>query len=325
MIRLRAQATLTAHGLACDDPARDVVASAVAATERPFSVPAHATLMREIFADKAPRRLDRLSELAIVAAGAAMRAAKLDAFAAERAGVFFATGQGNFSGTMGFLDKLHQKGARLASPIEFPNLVISAPAGSLSFQFGFKGEVFALNQGRLSGLHAVCVAAEALRSRRLDVALVAGAEEHSVGRTRSAELLNRSEVVLGEGAAALILDRAPEGEDDGIRVAGVAMNGLGASDGLVSAAKSCLEQAETAGVELVVTHPRHTHALQKFVAQSGAAIVSLCDRVGELDVRNLIEAAWAAAKIRRGEARRVLVLDADEDSGAAAVLLALGR
>src|SRR4051794_607177 len=106
-----------------------VRAEAMVAGEGPrFVVPPHAALMKEPFGDKTPRRLDRLSELALLAAGNAMRST-LDPIAAERAGVFFATGQGNFSGTMGFLEKLHEKGARFASPIEFPNLVISAPAG----------------------------------------------------------------------------------------------------------------------------------------------------------------------------------------------------
>lgn len=297
MIRIRSQGTLTGAAPS-------------------FAVPPHAARLKELFGDKTPRRLDRLSELALVAAGIAMKDAALEPFPPERAGVFFATGQGNFSGTMTFLEKLHEKGARFASPFEFPNLVISAPAGSLSFQFGLKGEVFALNQGRLAGLHAVCIAAEALMSRRLDLMLVAGAEEHSVGRAKSAELLSRGDVPLGEGAAALVLDRG----DRGVVLRSFAMNGLAPSDGLNAAAKRCLEQAELASADMVVTHARHVAAVQRF----GGHALSCCDRVGDFDVRNLYEAAWAAAAIQRGEAKTVLVIDGDEQSGAAALLLQAG-
>jgi 3-oxoacyl-[acyl-carrier-protein] synthase II len=318
-IRIRAQATLSGQGIACDAPEREITAAG-------FQVPPHAAVMKELFGEKTPRRLDRLSELVLVASGAAMRG--VQGFVPERAGVFFATGQGNFSGTMGFLEKLREKGARFASPIEFPNLVISAPAGSLSFQFGFKGEVFALNQGRLAGLHALAVGVQALRAERLDLVLVAGAEEHSEGRATSAALLGRSEpgrdpLPLGEGAAALVLDRGPVSSlGPGVFVAGVAMNGLGVSDGLLAAKKSCLYEAGLAHADRIVTHTRHVPALQR--AGEQAPITSLCDRVGELDVRNLLDVAWAAAAIRRGECRSVLVLDADENSGAAAVLLQAG-
>lgn len=306
MIRVRAQATLSAQGIGCSG-GKDIVAAG-------FTVPPHAAWLKELFGERTPRRLDRLSELVLLAAGTAVRDAALDpALVMERAGVYFATGQGNFSGTMTFLEKLHEKGARFASPIEFPNLVISAPAGSLSFQLGFKGEVYALNQGGLSGLHALISSVEALTSRRLDVALVAGAEEHSAGRARSAELLREPGITLGEGAAALVLDRG----DDGVLVRSVAMNGLSASDGLVAAAKHCLQTAGLATADVVVTHKRHVATAQRF----GGHALSLCERVGDFDVRNLLEVAWGAHAIRRGEAKSVLVIDADDHSGGAAVLL----
>ncbi len=310
MIRLRANATLSAQGLLRGKDRIDLAPAG-------FNVAPHAALMRELFADKVPRRLDRLSELAVVAAGAAMRS--VSDFVPERGGVFFATGQGNFSGTMGFLDKLHEKGSRFASPIEFPNLVLSAPAGSLSFQFGLKGEVFALNQGRLSGLHALAVGVEAIRSRRLDVVLVAGAEEQSEGRTRSAALLGRDDP-LGEGAAALVLDGRDQSQ--GVRLAAIAMNGLPVSDGLVAAAQRCLDEGKTSQVDLIYSHRRHAPLLQKLAKQTGARLESLCEHVGDFDVRSMLEVSAAAAMIAGGVVKRALVLDADEDSGAAGVLLA---
>lgn len=309
-IRLRSHATLSSQGLLSGTARIDQAPAGV-------TVAPHAALMRELFADKVPRRLDRLSELAVVAAGAAMR--PVSDFVPERGGVFFATGQGNFSGTMGYLGRLHEKGARFASPIEFPNLVLSAPAGSLSFQFGLKGEVFAINQSRLSGLQALAVGLEAVRSGRLDVVLVAGAEEQSEGRTRSAQLLGR-DPLLGEGAAALVLDGRAQSE--GVRVVSLAMNGLPVSDGLVAAAQRCLDDAKTSQVDLIYSHRQHLSALQKFAKDTGARLASLSDHVGDFDVRSMLEMSNGAALIECGEAKRVLVLDADEDSGAACVLLA---
>jgi Beta-ketoacyl synthase, N-terminal domain len=160
--------------------------------------------MRGVLKERAPRRLDRVSEMAVTAAGLAFEGTGLEDIS-ERGGVFFSTGQGNFSGTMGFLAKLHEKGAKFASPIEFPNLVMSAAAGSLSLLFRLKGELLTLTDRRSAGIQALCFAYEAVASGRLDVALAAGAEEMCDARSRCAELLGKDPATLGEGGAALVL------------------------------------------------------------------------------------------------------------------------
>ena len=141
----------------------------------------------EWFGARAPRRLDRLSELSVWLAAEALLDADLSlqpatGDAAERAGVFFATGYGNLAGTFAYLEKLHDKGQRFCSPIDFPNLVLSAPTGTLSIQFGYKGELLAYNDGELSGVHALIAGYDAIAAGRLDIALVVGADELSPAR-----------------------------------------------------------------------------------------------------------------------------------------------
>jgi len=227
------------------------------------------------------------------AAGMAFAACQTVVSDPEMSGVFFATGQGNFSGTMGFLAKLHDKGARFASPIEFPNLVMSGGAGALSLQFGMRGELLTLTHRRLAGLHALCFAFEALQSKRLSLALAAGAEELSAARARCGELLGQGP--LGEGAAALVLVDGPAP----VRLSAVAMSGSSATspDEVI---ERCLKQAGLATAEIVTLPNR-----------------------GELDVAGLLDAAHAFELIVSGQRESALCVERDA-AGSCAVLFEKG-
>jgi 3-oxoacyl-[acyl-carrier-protein] synthase II len=214
--------------------------------------------------------------------------------ASERGGVFFATSYGNLAGTIAFLQKLHDKGPRFASPLEFPNLVLSAPTGTLSIQFGLRGELVAFNQADLAGVQALCAAYEALSNDRLDLALCVAAEEKSAARDVCSPAR-----VLGEGGGAVVLE-AKEGS--------VVMAGAALAGGRHALADAMASACGGAAVDVVI---------------GTGEPIDLAERIGYIDGHGVIDAAYAAHLVRSGEARSVVVC-ASEPGNAAAVWITHG-
>jgi 3-oxoacyl-(acyl-carrier-protein) synthase len=106
----------------------------------------------------------------------------------------------------------------------FPNLVMNAPAGYVAMEFGLAGVNFTVAQAEVSGEHAVALGCDLVRSGRADLILAGGGDElapvvvHVYQRARalagqrggpewsSPYDTARNGVVLGEGAAMLVLE-----------------------------------------------------------------------------------------------------------------------
>ncbi len=271
---------------------RRVFISGVATRLMPNAGVAPREALKALLKERAPRRLDRLSELCVLVAGEALQDAGLSlqpltGAVSERAGVFFATGHGNLTGTFQFLASLQQKGQRFASPIEFPNLVLSAPTGTVSIQFGFRGELVAHNEGELCGAQALVAAYDAIAGGRLDLALCVGADELGAGRQVCAARPGR---ILGEGAGAIVLQSAPSG----VEVAGTALCG----------GPEALEEAIKAASQGRAYELAEDPAMQQ----------------GFLESHSLLDAAFAVRRLRSGEARACMVAAAEPNNAAAMFL-----
>ena len=90
------------------------------------------------------RRLDRAAKLATVAAGAVSAPR-------EGTGMILGNAFGNLDACAAFMHRLIEKGPRLASPAEFPNLVPSSPVGHTSIYLALRGPVFATQDLAASG------------------------------------------------------------------------------------------------------------------------------------------------------------------------------
>jgi nodulation protein E len=172
-----------------------------------------------------PRRsatLDRFAQFAVVAAREAVAQAGLDRdHPALRSA---ATIVGNGAGGMTTLDeafyRVYHQQSRRAHPLTIPKLMGNAAASQVSMDLGAQGMTYAITSACASGTHAIGVAAELVRSRACLVALAGGTEACiSVGAILGWEALrvlapdtcrpfsrNRSGLILGEGAAMLVLE-----------------------------------------------------------------------------------------------------------------------
>ena len=116
--------------------------------------------------------------------------------------------------------RLYGENAARLHPFTIPRLMVNAGASHISMDLGLQGPTFAVASACASGTHAIGLAFDMIRSGRTAVALAGGAEAClTVGTLKGWEALrvlstdtcrpfsrNRSGLVLGEGAAMLVLE-----------------------------------------------------------------------------------------------------------------------
>jgi 3-oxoacyl-[acyl-carrier-protein] synthase II len=176
------------------------------------------------------RRLDRSQQVAVIAAEQAWQDAKgADAGVDPlRIAVVVGTGIGGALTLLGQDDVLEEKGPRRVSPFTIPMLMPNGPAAAVGLAVGAKGGVHAPVSACASGAEAIRWGLDLLRFDRADIVLVGGAEAciHPLpmagfAAMRAMSTRNdeperasrpfdkaRDGFVLGEGAAALVLERA---------------------------------------------------------------------------------------------------------------------
>jgi 3-oxoacyl-[acyl-carrier-protein] synthase II len=229
------------------------------------------------------RRLDRSQQVAVIAAQEAWADAKgADAGVDPlRIAVVFGTGIGGAVTLLDQDDALEAKGPKRVSPFTIPMLMPNGPAAAVGLQVGARGGVHAPVSACASGAEAIRWGLDLLRFDRADLVLVGGAEAciHPLpmagfAAMRAMSTRNdeperasrpfdkaRDGFVLGEGAAALVLERA----DD------AAARGATAYARLVGAG------ATADGYDLVAPHPEGEGAGRAIAAAIRDAGLSASD------------------------------------------------
>jgi 3-oxoacyl-[acyl-carrier-protein] synthase II len=199
------------------------------------------------------RRLDRSQQVAVVAAQEAWaQSGAADAgVAPERIAVVFGTGIGGALTLLGQDDVLEEKGPKRVSPFTIPMLMPNGPAAAVGLAVGAKGGVHAPVSACASGAEAIRWGLDLLRLDRADIVLVGGAEAcvHPLpmagfAAMRAMSTRNdeperasrpfdkaRDGFILGEGAAALVLERADSATARGARAHARLAGAGGTADG----------------------------------------------------------------------------------------------
>jgi 3-oxoacyl-[acyl-carrier-protein] synthase II len=229
------------------------------------------------------RRLDRSQQVAVIAAQEAWADAKgADAGVDPlRIAVVFGTGIGGAVTLLDQDDALEAKGPKRVSPFTIPMLMPNGPAAAVGLQVGAKGGVHAPVSACASGAEAIRWGLDLLRFDRADMVLVGGAESciHPLpmagfAAMRAMSTRNdeperasrpfdkaRDGFVLGEGAAALVLERA----DDA------------AARGATAYARVAGAGATADGYDLVAPHPEGEGAGRAIAAAIRDAGLSASD------------------------------------------------
>jgi 3-oxoacyl-[acyl-carrier-protein] synthase II len=199
------------------------------------------------------RRLDRSQQVAVIAAEEAWR----DSGAGDagidplRIAVVIGTGIGGALTLLGQDDVLEEKGPKRVSPFTIPMLMPNGPAAAVGLAVGAKGGVHAPVSACASGAEAIRWGLDLLRFDRADVVLVGGTEacvhplpmagfaamramstrNDEPGRASRPFDKARDGFVLGEGAAALVLERGDAARARGARIHARLAGAGGTADG----------------------------------------------------------------------------------------------
>lgn len=199
----------------------------VAAQVRDFDPSSH-------FSRKQASMMDRVSQFAVVAARQAVADAGLASGSAALAGAMCILGVA--VGGLNTLDDafhaLYAENRTRLHPLTIPRLMVSAPASQISMDLGIRGLSFAVASACASGTHAIGQALRAIRAGEAAVVVTGGAESCvTVGTLMGWEALrvlsfetcrpfsrNRDGLVLGEGAAVLVLEEWEQAVARGARI-----------------------------------------------------------------------------------------------------------
>lgn len=181
----------------------------------------------EYFDAKQAKRLDRSSQMAIIAAREAVKDAGItkENTDYDRVGIFVSSGIGGLK-TIEEQCKINfEKGNKRISPLFIPNSIVNMPAGNVAIEFGFKGESVSITTACASSTHSIGEAYKTLLLGEEDVILAGGTEasiceigiagfENMKALSGSTDV-NRASIpfdkerdgfVMGEGAGMLVLE-----------------------------------------------------------------------------------------------------------------------
>jgi 3-oxoacyl-[acyl-carrier-protein] synthase II len=185
---------------------------------------------------KEARRLDRFSQLALVAAGEAIAQAGWTGeppYDPLRVGCIIATGIGGIETVETQHDVMRDRGAKLVSPLGIPQYMPNAAAAAVSMKHHLQGQTYGIVSACSSGGHAVGSALRMIQYGDADAVVVGGSEAtltafgyacfnsmqalSPTGISRPFDA-RRDGFVMGEGAGVLVVEEAEAAEARGATV-----------------------------------------------------------------------------------------------------------
>ncbi len=195
----------------------------------------------DFFDRKQARKMDRFTQLGMVAVDEAIKDSGLDleAIDSDKSGVIWGSGIGGINTFQNEVDN-YVEGGRIPrfNPFFIPKMIADIAAGYISIKYGFRGPNFVTVSACASGTNAIIDSLNYIRLGHMDIAITGGSEaavcEAGLGGFSSMKALserndapekasrpfdkNRDGFVLGEGAGALILEEYEHAKARGARI-----------------------------------------------------------------------------------------------------------
>ena len=197
------------------------------------------------------RRMDRSTQLGVIAVKEAWVDAGSPDINKERLGVFFGTGIGGLTTVLEQYDILNSRGPDRVNPLTVPMIMPNSAAAMVGLEVGARAGVHSPVSACATSAEAIAGALEMIRNNRADI-VVAGGTEACVNRlaiaafasmralsTRNGDPqiasrpydIDRDGFVMGEGAGALILEEEDHALKRGAKIYGVVSGSGMSSDG----------------------------------------------------------------------------------------------
>jgi 3-oxoacyl-[acyl-carrier-protein] synthase II len=186
------------------------------------------------------RRTDPVTHMALYTCDQALQDSglTLDGHDSDRIGAVIGTGIGGIQSLLGGLVLYMEKGHASVSPLLLPMMLPDSPAGKVAIQYGLQGPNMAISTACATGNNSIGEACEIIMRGAADVMLAGSAEAalipltisslsnmgaisrrnddpHAASRPFSAD---RDGFVVGEGAAALVLEELEHARARGARI-----------------------------------------------------------------------------------------------------------
>lgn len=185
------------------------------------------------------RKLDRCSQMAVAAAGMALKDAGIEHAGIDplRIGIVLGCGFGGIANSSEFLGGFFTGGAEGLAPMLFPNTVANAAASNASIEHGIKGPNVTIVQRFCSAETALMMACRYLDEGRADMIITGGVDELTPILLRGFRSMGQHRhfaAGFGEGCGLLVLERresavgrgaAIKGSIDAIRSVGFFLTG----------------------------------------------------------------------------------------------------
>ena len=205
----------------------------------------------EILGKVQARRMDRSSQLGVIAVKQAWNDAQLQDLDKERLGVFFGTGIGGLTTILEQYDILNSRGPERVNPMTVPMIMPNSAAAMVGLEVGAQAGVHSPVSACATSAEAIAGALEMIRTNKADV-VVAGGTEACVNRLAIAAFasmkalstrndspseasrpydINRDGFVMSEGAGALILESEEFAKKRGAQIYGYLIGAGMSSDG----------------------------------------------------------------------------------------------
>ena len=197
------------------------------------------------------RRMDRSTQLGVIAVKEAWTDSGIGDIDKKRLGVFFGTGIGGLSTILEQYDILNSRGPDRVNPMTVPMIMPNSAAAMVGLEVGAQAGVHSPVSACATSAEAIAGGLEMIRNNRADI-VVAGGTEACVNRlaiaafasmralsTRNDEPklasrpydMDRDGFVMGEGAGALILEEEEHAIKRGAKIYGVVSGAGMSSDG----------------------------------------------------------------------------------------------
>lgn len=218
----------------------------VAQYDLPVTFAASAKVHPEtVLARPEAKRLDPSAQFALVAAREAWADAGEPDVEPERLGVDFATGIGGLWTLLDSWDTLREKGPRRVMPMSVPMLMPNAPAAAISMHLEARAYARTVASACASSTESIVNAVEHIRLGLADVVIAGGTESviHPITLAAFSSMqalsrrnddpatasrpysVDRDGFVMGEGAAALVLEKEEHARARGAKIYAVVVGG----------------------------------------------------------------------------------------------------
>ncbi|MGC8635103.1 MAG: beta-ketoacyl-ACP synthase II [Candidatus Limnocylindrales bacterium] len=236
----------------------------------------------------------------------------------DEIGIVFASGAGEPKLMMDNKQIWDTKGARLVSPFFIANMLVDTASGQIAIETGIRGHNMAVVTACSTGTHSIGEASEAIR-RGDCIAVIAGSTEspiyemvwvgfgsmRGIGTPRPGEPiqtvsrpfdLTRNGFILGEGAAALMLEDLEVAKARGARIyaevvgygstndAWDLIQPIAGGDGVARAMQLALERRGVPADEIDMINPHGTSTTLGDLAEAQAIHRVFGERAGEIAI-----------------------------------------